>query len=262
VKVPVITAALVLALGHAVTAQQPKLHTSPRWEECSIQLDSSLTQSAWRQFTGEAGLVVSFRPMVDARPMGKGKFEFSILQWKTGIHSADAAWNDTFVHPDSTHWLFEGDGLKFPGLTARVGLTDKTDLGGYFTKNPGANYGFYGAQLQHSFIANSPWSFAVRSSFVGLFGPEDADFHQAAAEMLVSRTFRLTQSISVSPYTGLSSYVAWSHEKSARVSLKDEFVPGSQRSVGASLNLYRARVGIEYNSAAVSSLSMKVGVGM
>jgi hypothetical protein len=263
-KSHVITAlAIVAALGRPANAQsEPKLHVSSRWEECSIQLDPSLTQAAWRQFTQEAGLVVAFRPLTDARPMGKGKFELSVLQWKTGIRSADAAWNDTFVHPDSTHWLFEGDGLKFPGLSARVGLSDRTDLGGYFTKSPGANYGFYGAQLQHSFLGDSDWGLAVRSSFVGLFGPEDVDFHQAAAELLVSRTFRLTRSISVSPYAGVSDYIAWSHEKSAVVSLNDEFVPGSQSSIGASVNLYGARLGVEYNAARVSSLSMKMGFGM
>ena len=96
----------------------PKLHVNPRWKECSFQLDPSLTQSAWRQFTEEAGLVTFFRPLSDARPLGKGRFELSALKWKTNINARDAAWNDTFVHPDSTHWLFEGSGLEFPGLTA------------------------------------------------------------------------------------------------------------------------------------------------
>src|SRR4051812_19433586 len=103
-------AAAMAAMIHSPAGSQavrPKLHVSPRWEECSIQLDSALTQTAWRQFTGEAGLVAYFRPLEDARPMGKRRFELSIVQWKTGIKSASPAWNDTFVHPDSTHWLFE-----------------------------------------------------------------------------------------------------------------------------------------------------------
>src|ERR1043165_6151215 len=117
---------LAVAAGSAEAQTQPKLHVNPRWHECSFQIDASLTQQAWHQFSEEAGLVTYFRPLADARPMGRGKFEISVLQWKTGIDAKDAAWNDTFVHPDSTHWLFEGDGLAFPGLTARGGLTPTT----------------------------------------------------------------------------------------------------------------------------------------
>jgi hypothetical protein len=137
-------AAIALAIGlfqtsaSAQTIRQPRLHVNPRWKECSFQLDPSLTQSAWHQFTREAGLVSYFRSLTDARPMGRGNFEVSVLQWDTGIDDGDAAWNDTFVHPDSTHWLFEGNGLKFPGLSVRAGVTSKTDVGLYFTKSPGS----------------------------------------------------------------------------------------------------------------------------
>jgi hypothetical protein len=41
----------------AQDANHPKLHVNPRWKECSFQIDPSLTQAAWRQFTREAGLV-------------------------------------------------------------------------------------------------------------------------------------------------------------------------------------------------------------
>src|SRR5687768_10097964 len=142
------SAALAVGMFETPAAAQqntPRLHVNPRWHECSFQLDASLTQAAWRQFTQEAGLVAYFRPLSDARPMGRGKFEVSILQWETGIDAGDAAWNDTFVHPDSTHWLFEGSRLAFPGLMIRAGITSRTDVGLYVTKSPGANYGFAGA---------------------------------------------------------------------------------------------------------------------
>src|SRR5688572_20023609 len=68
----------------------PILHVNTRWKECSIQLDPALTQAAWRQFTREAGLVAYFRPLSDAQPMGKGKFELSVVQWQTNINDHDA----------------------------------------------------------------------------------------------------------------------------------------------------------------------------
>src|SRR5574341_450623 len=86
--------ALFQTLAAAQSRSRPTLHVNPKWDECSFQLDRSLTQSAWRQFTEEAGLVVYFRPLSDARPMGRGNFEVSLLQWETAIDDADAAWND------------------------------------------------------------------------------------------------------------------------------------------------------------------------
>ena len=255
--------ALIQTTAAAQSSGQPKLHVNPRWKECSFQLDPSLTQSAWRQFTREAGLVAYFRPLTDARPMGKGHFELSMLQYKTGIDDADAAWNDTFVHPDSTHWLFEGDGLKFPGLMGRIGVSGNTDFGVYFTKSPGANYGFLGAQVQRS-LAGSPtrsWAAAARLSFVSLYGPDDIGFQVYGVDVLASRSFALTPWASVSPYVGGSTYLATSHEKSAVVDLDDEHTFGGQGMVGAAVQLSAARLAVEYNVSQVNSFSLKIGFG-
>lgn len=240
---------------------RPHLHTSSRWDECSIQLDASLTQKAWRQFAQEAGLVAYFRPIVDAKPMGKGKFELSLLQWETRIDDSDAAWNDTFVHPDSTHWLFEGSGLKFPGLSVRAGVSNKTDVGIYATKNPNANYGFYGAQVQQNLISRNNWDASARLSFTSLFGPEDVDFTVFGWDMVASREFPLNDWAAVSPYVGVSSYFTMARETSPLVDLDNEYVGGSQAMIGAVLQLSGARLGVEYNAAKVNSVSMKIGFG-
>ncbi|HEU4996575.1 MAG TPA: hypothetical protein VFT29_17280 [Gemmatimonadaceae bacterium] len=259
--------ALAIALVQTAAAAQsgggPKLHVNPRWHECSFQIDPSLTQSAWHQFTEEAGLVVYFRSLNDARPMGRGKFEVSLLQWQTGIDDADAAWNDTFVHPDSTHYLFEGSGLKFPGLMARAGITPGTDVGVYLTKNPNANYGFYGAQVQRNLVggATGNWAAAARVSFVSMYGPEDMDFSVYGVDLLASRKLGLTRWAAISPYAGVSTYLATSHEKTAVVNLDDERVLGVQGMLGAAMQLSAARLAVEYSVAKVPSLSLKVGVG-
>lgn len=256
------TAIAILSAPAAAQGAHPHLHINTRWQECSFQLDASLTQAAWHQFTEEAGLVTYFRPLSDARPMGKGKFEVSLLQWRTSIDDSHAAWNDTFVHPDSAHVLFEGDALAFPGLMVRAGVSRKMDIAAYATKSPGANYGFYGAQVQRAFLGgSSKWGAAARLNFMQLYGPEDLEFGQVGIDLLGSRTFALTRRVSVTPYAGISSYIARSQENSAVVDLDDEIVPGSMTAVGATLNLAALRLGVEYSSAKVNSLSTKVGVG-
>lgn len=258
-----ITGAMNVSLAQHQDHDHVELHVNPRWKECSFQLDPSLTQESWHQFTKEAGLVAYFRPLTDAKPMGAWNVEFSILQWATAIDDHDAAWNDTFVHPDSVHWLTESHRLSFPGLTARVGLTDKIDLGLYWTKNPNANYGFWGGQIQYNLIneQEKKWSAAARMSFTSMYGPEDLNLRVYGLEALVSKEFRIYSDWAyVSPYVGVSSYVSTSHEKTSKVDLDDETVLGGQAMVGAVLKLSIARVSVEYNVAKVSTLSCKIGV--
>lgn len=260
-------AALAIALSQSTAAAQAhshnvKLHVNPRWEECSFQLDPSLTQNAWHQFTEEAGLVTYFRPLSDARPLGGGKLEISVLQWDTNIDDEDAAWNDTFVHPDSTHWLHEGSGLKFPGLMVRAGVSSKTDVGLYVTKNPNANYGFVGGQVQHNLVGGraGAWATSARVSFVTMYGPEDLNFTVYGADLVASRRFALASWASISPYAGASTYLATSHEKTDAVNLDDERVLGVQAMAGAALQISKVRLSGEYNAARVRSMSLKVGL--
>ena len=260
-----VAAALVPALYPSPAwAQHAHLHVNPRWRECSIQLDSSLTQAAWHQFTQEAALVAYFRPLADARPMGAGNVELSLVQGTTGIDDADAAWNDTFVHPDSAHWLFEGSGLSFPSLRFRAGITERLDVGAYFTRNPGANYGFYGAQVQYNVLHDTTdnWDASARVSFVSLYGPEDVDLTVYGLDLLASKRVPfLSRRASVSPYAGVSTFLSSAHEKTAAVTLADEDVLGVQAMVGAVAQISVARLAVEHSFATVGTTTVKLGVG-
>lgn len=250
-------AGMLLVLGGAPLAAQV-LHTNDRWEECAIVLDPTLSQEAWHQFAAEVGLVSYFRPLVSARPMGTGRFEISALNWGSRIDDADDAWNDTFSHPDSTHWLFEGDALKIPGLMARVGVSDRLDFGAYVTKNPRANYGILGAQAQYAFLDDLERHVAAagRVSFTRLFGPEDLSQSVYGLDLLVSRDVWL-----LSPYAGVSGFLSRAHERTTKVELDDENVLGAQGTVGVALQVSGLRIGAEYYVARVSGYSIKIGFG-
>ena len=115
------TAASCAAAGEAVFAQATGTSTIRGTVEdtsggvlpgATVTIDASLTQHAWHQFASEVGVVMYFRPMTSAKPLGRRNVEFALLNTGSRIDDADAAWNDTFSHPDSAHWLFEGDALK------------------------------------------------------------------------------------------------------------------------------------------------------
>jgi hypothetical protein len=239
------------------------LHVGTKYKDCSFQIDSALTQNDWEQFTREAGLVAYYRPLVDAKPLGKWNFEFSILQWKTKIDDSDNAWNNTFVHPDSTHWLTEGPRLTIPGLAGRVGITNKLDVGVYFSKNFQSNYGVWGAQVQYNLVNDTTkkWSASARATCSAIFGPEDLKVNIYGIDLLASKDFRVYRDWAyLSPYAGVSSYLSCSHETTSKVDLKDEKLLGGQGMIGVVAKLSIARIGVEYNFAKRSTLSFKLGI--
>jgi len=252
-------ASFVPTSSHAQT--NPRLHVSPRWKECSIQLDSSLRQAAWRQFTGEAGELIYFRPLTDARPMGRGNFEVSLMQWQTNVDDNTSAWNDTFVHPDSTHWLHEGSGLQFPGLSARAGIGSAIDVGMYFTKNPNANYGVYGVQVQQAVVNGAhDWNVSARASFMALFGPEDVGLHVYGIDVVANWKHLKVGPATLTPYAGVATFLSSSHEKSPVITLDDERVLSAMGTAGAALQLSVVRVSAEASASRLPSFAVKVGI--
>jgi hypothetical protein len=268
-KLGVLFTGLALSAFFAANAQHShgtdkdvELHVNPKWKECSFQLDASLTQSAFREFTKEAGLVVYFRSLTDAKPMGAGNFEVSVLQWETKFDDTKDAWNDTFVHPDETHWLKESPRLAIPGLTFRAGLTDKLDVALYITKSPGANYGFYGSQVQYNIVNNKAKKFSasVRGSFVKLYGPDDLAFNSYGVDVIASKDFVVSEKwLTLAPYASASTYMGTSREKSDVVDLENEQYVGLQASAGVVAKIKFARLAVEYNAAAVNTVSFKIG---
>jgi hypothetical protein len=259
----ILTAIAVCSIVNFASAHGPHLHVSTKWKECSFQLDPSLTQQAWHQFAQEAGMVTYFRSLTDAKPMGIGRFEISVLQWNTKIDESQDAWNNTFVHPNDEHWLIGGEELPFPGLSVRAGVSRKVDVAAYWSERPGANYGIAGAQVQYSLINDTVknWAVATRASVNALYGPADLNLYVCGFDVLASKKLALCSDwLSLSPYAGISTYGSHAHEKTDAVNLKDEWVSGMHGMAGAVAQISIVRLGVEYNIANVNTFSYKLGV--
>ncbi len=228
----------------------PKLHVSDRWAECSIQLDPSLTQDAWHQFTQEAGIMTVFNPLTSAQPLGKWNFDIGLSMGMYPIEDEDSAWNDTFVHPDSTHWLYgesgesypeDANSLSLPLILVRLGITDQIDVGFYYFSVPDANYGFRGGQLQYNFLNDEEknLSAAARVSVGQLFKVEDLDLSAYSVDVVATKDFSsLISFAGLSGYAGLTGYLVRTHEKTSAVDLDDENVFGLQGNVGITTLLF------------------------
>lgn len=249
-------------LLNLVSAQEVNLHVNPRWKECSFQLDPSLTQQEWHDFTREAGMVACFRPLNSAQPLGKGRIEISLLQCKTGIDETKGAWNNTFVHPTADHYLVGGPQLSIPGITLKAGLSKKIDAGIYYTTSPGANYSFAGGQLQFNMLNASKHmvDLSSRLGFNTIYGPDDVNLAVYALDVIVSKKFTLINNwLSLSPYAGGSVYNTRAHEKSVLVNLHDESITNLQAMLGVVAMIHHFSLGVEYNKSVVNTLSFRLG---
>ena len=119
--------ATALAHGSAGQAIDPPLHVDPTLEDCSVVFSAGLSQDAFRRFAREFGSVSAFKPGATAAPLGRRGVTFGIEQLSFPVEDHSDAWNDTFAHPDAEHEL--GDSQSFPLARARVGVTDRFDLG-------------------------------------------------------------------------------------------------------------------------------------
>lgn len=252
-----VTAVLVLALAAGPLCAQV-LHVNDEWDDCAIVLDPSLTQEAWHQFVSELAVVAYLRPLASAKPLGRGRFEIALVNASTRIDDADPAWNDTFSHPDPTHYLFDGGALPIPGLMARVGVSDRVDVGAYFTKNVNANYGIVGGQVQYGLIDDVETGVvaAARGTAVKLFGPEDLSASVYGVELLASRDVWV-----LSPYAGVSGHLSRGHERTSKVDLDDENVLGVQGTLGLAYSISHLRLGAEYTVGRVDGYAFKVAFG-
>ena len=253
----VLAAALVSVLSGSPAAAQ-ELHVNHRWKDCAFVIDPALTQDAWHQFVGELGQVAYVRPMTSARPLGGRRVEVALLTSATLVDDSDDAWNDTFSHPDSTHYLTEGGGVIVPGLMVRTGVTDRLDVGAYYTKSINSNWGIVGAQVQYNLLQDEHRNVAAagRVSVTRLFGPEDLGLTVYGLDLLASKDVSV-----FTPYAGVSGYVARGVERTTKVDLDRETVFGAQAMAGVAVRLSVVTVAAEAHMAKVPGYSVKLAFG-
>ncbi len=245
-------AILVLCCFTIATAQE--LHVNHRYKECAIILDPSLTQGQFHKFTREAAQVFTFKLLSPAEPLGARRFQVGLDYSSTPIDDADPAWNNTFSHPHDQHYL--GDRIVAPKLFARMGVSDRVEVGFYFTRNPQANYGFMGGEVKYALFMKpqQAWATAVRTSYATLLGVEDLNFHLLGVDLSASKRFgKLT------PYLGIGANLARATATTAKVDLHNETLLTPRGIIGSQLAISFFSLTAEVDVAAVSTFSLRTG---
>jgi hypothetical protein len=229
-------------------------HIDPGVKSCSMVIDPSLTQSQWHTFTEQAAAIVAFKSLASASTLGKGELRISINGSRTPVDQHNSAWINTFVHPDADCPL--GDAIAIPTLRASVGVTDRVDIGGYWTTAPRANYGMVGGEVKYGFVRESAKcpAAAVRASAVFLTGVPDFNVNVYSLDLITSKTFA-----HLSPYVGFRHSLAIGTETTTKVDLKQEQLTVTQGYAGVSYPIWMVDLAVEYNVGTVNTLALALG---
>ena len=199
------------------------LHVNPELGMCDFDIASNLSQAEWARATKEIGNILYLDPLSSAVPLGKWNWTLHLETNSAKVDQESGAWNNTFHHPDSAHYLTGENGrISVPALRFRIGITERWDAGIFYTsaKPFGAKYGFFGLETKYAFLNDTArgWAAAVRGSYVTDANIRDFNIFSAGADLTTSKTvFRY-----FSPYAGVGFNWNHGHIVSSEVSLKNE----------------------------------------
>jgi hypothetical protein len=249
--------ALLSLVPAAAVAQKPILHVDPSLKDCSVIFAPELTQSAFQRFVREFGSVSAFKQMSPPTTLGKGGIAIGLDMIYFSVDEGSDAWNDTFAHPDSMHYL--GSNKQIPSVKLRVGVTDKLDLGAYYTRNPNANYGWLGVEARYGLLRQSetmPISLMLRGAYTKTLYVADMDMHTATYDVSAGRTFWNR----VTAYAGWGNDAVLARETSDAVQLKTEVVAVSRAFAGVQVRLWHVALGVERESGALTRTQVQLAM--
>lgn len=256
-------AALVAFLAAAPAGAQqagaggaaPRLHVDDSYSSCFFDLHPELTAEEFKEFAAEIGSMLRFRQLGDTVPLGRGQFDLSLQYAASRIDDGKGAWNNTMSHPSADHYL--GDTIAFPRLVARIGVSDRVDLGAWGGFNPGANYGMAGFDTKVALVrqgASRPVSVSIRPSVTALFGPAEVWAANASVDVSVSR-----QVGSFAPYAGVATSASLAFERSDDVDLDPAVADGSLAYAGLAYRWRTLVVSAEVEKGRLVSYAFRVG---
>lgn len=258
ILIPLAKALAMLALVSAANAQghgaDVYWHIDPSVKNCSMVIDPSLTQAQWKMFIQQTAPILTYKALASADPLGTMNFNIAIDQGNSPIDQHNLAWINTFTHPDADCPL--GDAVSYPALRARMGVTDRMDVGAYWTTAPGANYGMVGADLKYMLSQESEMlpAAAARASLSILTGVSDFDFSEYSVELMASKKVAM-----FTPYVGLRGSLAVGVETTPKVSLNKESTFFAQGYAGVTCSIWVVSLAAEYNIAEVKTFALAVG---
>jgi hypothetical protein len=242
------------ALAQTSTVR-PVLHVSSEYRSSYFDLHPELTKQEFQDFAGEAGSILRFRQLGDTTTLGRGKVDVSVQFTAASIDETKGAWNNTMSHPTANSYL--GRSIAFPRLVARVGVTDRVELGAWGGFDPRSNYGMAGIDTKVMVLTQDggkPVSVSIRPSVASLFGPAEVWVANASIDVSVGRAIGR-----FSPYVGFATTASVAGERTTDVNYKPVTATSSLAYAGVSYNMRGLQLSAEVEKGALVSYGFRIG---
>lgn len=236
-------------------APAPPLHVDKAYRSCFFDLHPELTQAQFQEFTAELGSVLRFRPLGDIAPLGRGHVAIGVQYASSRIDETKGAWNNTMSHPSATHGL--GSSIAFPRIVARVGVSDRADLGAWGGFDPHANYGIVGVDTTVALMRQGPsWpvTVAIRPSLTSLVGPDEVWVGNSSVDLSVSRAMGPW-----APYAGIGASSSLGVERSVDVDLQAASAGATLSYAGISYRWRTLVLAAEAEKGRLTSYGFRIG---
>ena len=229
------------SIAFSVVTLVATLHPARAGAQSSdITLRPGLTSEEFKEFTANLGSILRFRQLGDAATLGKRKGDVSVQLANTSVEDPKGA-----------------PSLSFPQVVARVGVSDRVDIGAWGGFNANSNYGLVGFDTRIALLTQGPArpvSVSIRPSITSLVGPSDVWVASAGVDLSVSRAFG-----PVSPYVGVATTGSLAIERSKDVDLDPATAERSLSYAGLSYRWRALSLAAEVEKGADVSYGFRIG---
>lgn len=233
----------------------PHLHVNDAYRDCFFDLHPELTQAEFQEFVAELGSILRFRQLGDVAPRGRGHFDLGVQFASSRIDDSKGAWNNTMSHPTADHGL--GRSIQFPRIVARLGVSDRVDIGAWGGVALDANYGIVGVDTTIAVVAQGPSrpvTVAIRPSLTSLVGPDEVWVGNTSVDLSVSRAMGPW-----SPYVGIGASSSLGVERSKDVKLQNASAGATLSYAGLSYRWRTLVLSAEAEKGELTSYAFRIG---
>jgi hypothetical protein len=216
-----------------------------------IVLPSGYLQSQFKDLSETLGLLISYKPLAPAEPLG-------ILGFDIGaeVTAVDVDQDETFLknaisdqNPPSY--------FVFPKLHAQKGLPFGIDVGVVYAKIQGSNIGLIGGELKWAILKGTVATpaLALRGSYTTLLGIGSLDLSTYGVDASISKGFAF-----LTPYVGVGQVWIQSEANVPGLNLSDENLSRTKGFAGLKLKLLLLSLVAEAEFSEVLSYTFRANV--